>query len=264
MTEAPKGFLSRLKEKVDEKLVEKIADGAVWLVLLASLALLVFARQWMVDEWVCIKKPWCEVRGWSLGVLLAAAVVATTTAIYFGLKWYRTRRELHVLKTRAIVAQAAAGAEAAAVRAKAPVPFWNITVEDRRLQLRWIIRRPPKEWLHWRNVRSTVSPGAVHEVLDGPFHAAPGCNAPLEETYDGVLRTDSPTLSERCPVCGQQVFRPRRSETGFGNAVVYVWAMRAQALEELQRMERNGSPFDADVNLTLESPAYWKSMRPPH
>ncbi len=139
---------------------------------------------------------------------------------------------------------------------KAPQPFQRITVEDQRLKLRWSIRRPPKEWLDWRNIRSTISPGAVHQVLDGPFHAAPDCNAPLEEPWVSRPSGGYPIFKDTCPSCGERVFRTSDGGAPLADTV------RAQALEEVQRMARNKPVLDG-ADITLERPAYWKVMLAP-
>lgn len=257
MTEPSKSLTQRVKDKIGDKLGEKVAEWVIGAVLLAGTALLgglgVLARHWVTNELACIKKPWCEVRGWTLGALIAATLVTTGAAVYFGVKLYRTRRELRGL--RAVPATKVERVRAYMPPPSAP-PFRRIPVEDKQLRLRWLIRKSPDEWLQWRDVAHTVSPVFVRDVLDGPFHAAPDCNAPLEEIPDGSsggYGQSSPTFSEWCPSCGQQVFRVHRSES------VYVWPVRAQALEELQRMERNGSAFDG-TPIVLERPAYWKKM----
>lgn len=39
--------------------------------------------------------------------------------------------------------------------------------------------------------------------------------------------------------------------------------MRALAILELQRMERNGAVLDGTVPVVLGNPSYWKAMLPP-
>jgi hypothetical protein len=276
--ESEKKLLQRIKDKVADTVAEQIGLGLFGLLCLFAVTP---AREWMANEWACIRKPWCEVQGWSLGGLIAFTLVAAVAAIHFGVKWYRTQRAAaqaaqaaQVVQTTLTerVAQAeqtalAAQAERAALatqvaQAKRAVktqvlaqPFFReIKVEDRALGLHWILRRPPNDWRDLRNIAITVTPSYLRQILDGPFHSAPGCNAQLEEHW----HTES--FSEQCPTCNQQIFRARASESGFGSAV-NARHVRAQALEELQRMERNGTVFDG-TTIVLDNPGYWKTMRP--
>ena len=131
-------------------------------------------------------------------------------------------------------------------------------MDDDERELRWFIRRPPREWLHWRGIDHNITPDTVHEVLDGPFHAVPGCNAALKENWSG----HQPTFDEKCPSCGEPIFRRRISYQAGDDTSVWVWKVRTQVLEELQRMERNGTVFDG-ARIVLERPGYWKAMLPP-
>lgn len=249
-TESTKRLLDRVKDKLSEKLGDWLFEGLSWLVgvvLLGGWA--VHARHWLADEWACINQPLCEVRGSSLGVLIAATIVTTGAAIFLGRLWYRTRREL-----RATAAQPG-------TTPKPITPeFRDIEVQDKRLNLRWFIRRPPHEWLNWRNINLTVAPVAVQHVLDGPFHAAPGCNTPLRERrLTGLIGEAIETLyfDEKCSHCGERVFQGTAS----------VGPVRAYALEELQRMQRNGTKLPEaqwSPPIVLENPEYWKLMLPPH
>jgi hypothetical protein len=249
-TESTKRLLDRVKDKLSDKLGEWLFEGLKWLIGPALLGWAVLARHWIAGEWACINKPSCELPGWSLGVLIAVTIVTTGAAIFLGFLWYRTRRELRAM----------------ASHPQAVTPkFRDIEVEDKSLNLRWFIRRPPREWIHWRSINQTVSPTAVHHVLDGPFHAAPGCNAPLrEKPLTGLLNEGtgtSPQFDEKCSHCGQRIFQVN---TVFG---VSVWPVRAYALEELQRMQRNGTKLPEaqwSPPIVLENPEYWKLMRPPH
>lgn len=249
MTESSKGRLRRVAEKLGEKLGDKVADWFVVAVLAVAGAWAWFAWKWIANEWACIRKPWCEVQGWSLGVLIAATVATTLAAAYLGCRLYVARRELHSVRTVLAVKTA---------KPPLPPPFRQITVEDERLKLRWFVRKPPSAWLHWRDVAGTITPAYVHETLDGPFHAVPGCNAPLQVTYSHSM----PVLSQRCPSCGEQIFRGRTPESGWGEEPVNPYNVRAQALEELQRMERNGTALNDDVPIVLERPVYWNVMLP--
>ena len=253
-TESTKRLRDRVKDKLSDKLGDWLLEGLKWLIGPALLGWAVLARHWIAGEWACINKPSCEVPGRSLGVLIAVTIVTAGAAIAFGFLWYRTRREL-----RAMAPQPQATPKPVTPQ------FRDIEVEDKSLNLRWFIRRPPREWSHWRNINQTVSPAAVQQVLDGPFHAAPGCNAPLrEKPLTGLINEGtgtSPQFDEKCSHCGQRVFQ---GTTVFG---VSVWPVRAYALEELQRMQRNGTKLPEaqwSPPIVLENPEYWKLMLPPH
>jgi hypothetical protein len=242
---ASKGLLHRLGEKLTDKAIDRIIDLAVYLGVGA------IALAWLKKEWACIQRPTCPVPGWWHGALIVATFVATVAAIWFGRAWYRARRDLRAFEATA--------------EAKPP-PFRDIEVLDNKLNLRWFIRRRPSLWLHWRNIRRTTSPSAVHEVLDGPFHAAPGCNAPLKEIEQTGLMAEvspqSPYFDDQCSHCGRQIFRTG----GPLELKVAVWQARAQALEELQRMQLNGTKLpEAQWRepVVLENPQYWKLMLPP-
>src|SRR5882724_11770937 len=99
----PKGPLHRIAGKIGDKLTDKLGDRLLeWLLSLGVGSVLVsaavFARRWIANEWACVEKPWCEVGGWSLGVLLAGSVAILVGAIVVGFKLCRTRRELRAVK----------------------------------------------------------------------------------------------------------------------------------------------------------------------
>jgi hypothetical protein len=250
--ESTSNLLVRIKNKVSEKFGGWLLEALLGIIGTALLGWLVLARHWLFAEWACITKPWCEVSGWSLGVLIADATVTTCAAILLGSLWYRMRR-----RVRRKVAEPT-------TRERVTPQFHDIEVEDRRLNLRWYIRRPPHEWLHWRNINRTISPDAVQQVLDGPFHSVRTCNAPLPERLltgliNEVTRT-SPLLGEECSNCGQRVYQ------GTAGSGAKVWAVRAYALEELQRMQRNGTRLPEgqwSPPIVLENPQYWRLMVPP-
>lgn len=246
-TESKKSLLDRIRDKVSDNLIDWLLEGLKWLIGSALLgAWAILARHWLAKEWGCITAPWCAVRGWSLGMLIAFTLMMSVAAIAFGRLWYRTQRELRAL-------------------AKPNTPqFRDIEVEDKKLNLRWRIRRPPHEWRHWRNIASTRGWVGVHQVLDGPFHAAPGCMAPLVEIPATLMSSHgSPTFAENCRQCGQRIFVGLHAEEG---RRVAVWPVRAYALEELQRMEMNGTKIPEArwcPPIVLENPEYWKLMLPP-
>jgi hypothetical protein len=176
---------------------------------------------------------------------MVAAMVGTAAAVILGIRLFRVRRELQAIKEQPQTASSP------------PNPLFHpIEVEDQKLMLRWFIRRPPHEWLLWRNVAKNLSPQEVQQALDGPFHAAPGCNAPLLEFHGhGVGELLPPTLAEQCRHCGERVFQ------GYAG----VSRVRADALEELQPMNLNGTALEGrtlqDPPIVLEKPAYWHVQR---
>jgi hypothetical protein len=247
-TVSTKSLLDRIRDKVGDKLGDWLFDGLKWLAAPLLLGWAVLARHWLADEWACMSKPACAVRGSSLGVLIAVTIVTTGASIVFGYLLYRTRNQLR----------------ATAAKPKTP-QFHPIDVEDKKLNLRWIIRRPPHEWLSWRNIASTQGPLAVNDVLDGPFHAVPGCMAavweiPMRQNLYGEV---SPTFDENCRTCGHRIFVGLHAEQG---RRIAVWPVRAYALEELQRMQRTGTKLPEaqwSPPIVLENPEYWKLMLPP-
>jgi hypothetical protein len=135
-------------------------------------------------------------------------------------------------------------------------PFQPIEVNDERLHLRWFIRQPPELWLHYQDVQHTLSPPAVQQILDGPFHAV--CLERVMEQRSGYGEGhSSPILLETCPGCGAHLFTtPHRNlEATFA----YSWTVRAQAVQELQRMHRKRIPIEGP-RLVLENPLYWGDM----
>lgn len=236
----PKGLPGKIAGKFGDKLTDKaIEKGLDWVVGIGVGGVVIaFVR----TEWACITKPWCTVSGPSLGALIAVTVVTTGATLYLGLEWRKLRRKLRASKEKA--------------------PFQKITVEDERLKLRWFIRRPPREWREWRNMDVTLSPPALEQVLDGPFHAKPGCNAHLKVLPDlSPSGNYPPTFDEYCPQCGDRVFMAAGL---FDNRRVAVPPVRVKALEELQRMELNGIKLEdrnlLDPPIILENPGYWKLM----
>lgn len=247
---APKRLLRWLGDRLGDKLLDRVIESAV------TVGFLAVALTWLKKQWACIQQPQCGVPGWLYGTLIAVSLAATAIAICFARGWYRARHKLRTLDE----------AQPRTISAPAAPRFHAIEVEDKRLHLRWFIRRPPSEWLNWRDIARSVNWRAVQQVLDGPFHAFPECNAPLTEIpQSGALAElieQSPYFDDRCGHCGERIFRTG----GPLQLKVAVWQVRAQALEELQRMERNGtklSEHEARQGIVLQNPGYWKSMLPP-
>jgi hypothetical protein len=138
-------------------------------------------------------------------------------------------------------------------------PFQPIQVDDERLNLRWYIRQPPHDWLNYQDVRHRLSPSAVQEIIDGPYHAV--CLERVQEenaSFGGSGHT-SPVLLETCPSCGARLFTtPHRH---LEPTVAFSWKVRAQAVQELQRMHRGGTRIEGP-RLVLEKPLYWGDMEP--
>lgn len=249
-----KGLLERIGDKLTDRLID-------WIVGLLPVGIGAAVLAWLAHQWACIKQPLCSVPGWLHGLLIGTAGMSLTAAFLLARWGLRNRRELR--ETKATLEAKASPAKVLSTSAAAS--FHPIVVEDHQLKLRWYIRRPPKEWLEWRNIKPGASASSVHAVVDGPFHAVPGCNAALTEipTRASLAGPLSPTFDEKCRVCGQRIFRGVH-EAGYG---VAVWPVRVQALEELQRMHRNGIKLEGrtaqDGPIVLEKPDYWALMLPP-
>jgi hypothetical protein len=137
--------------------------------------------------------------------------------------------------------------------------FQSIRVDDERLKLFWIIRQSPETWLNYQDVQHRLTASAVHEILDGPFHTI--CQERLDEERTGFGASySSPVLIETCPNCDLQLFTVPRP--GLDPSRAFSWTVRAQAVQELQRMHRNGTRIKGP-RLTLERPLYWNDMLPP-
>ena len=129
--------------------------------------------------------------------------------------------------------------------------FTPIVVHDPKLAIDWYIVTDPENWV--RNHREITGSGYPHHetLLAGPYHSKPGCAAELKAFT--VMRGSSPQLLCNGPSCGDMVFRVPYEETE-----VELWQVRAQALEELQRLARVGKAIAGEV--TLENPLYWNEV----
>lgn len=255
--EAPKSSLQRMAGKAADKLGDKVGDW-IWQGL-TTLGVGSVLATWLAKEWVCIRQPLCQVSGRLHGVLMVVSVAATAVAVMLGVRLLRAQRELRTVKAEAVIKPTERSG-----RLPSPPPFQKVVVEDTRLKLRWFIRRPLHEWIEWRNVLSSVTPLTVEQVLDGPFHAVDGCNAPLKLNPDfSPSGNHPPTFDEHCPTCGQHVFEAAPQKGHAYKTFAGAWQVRASAIEELQRMERNGAKLDGTAPISLENPEYWKLMLPP-
>jgi hypothetical protein len=232
---------------------EKIAGHVLGYIVTALFSLFGVAVliSWLsgIEEFLFSQRT---IGGWVLAVLDVAVILfgAATIAL---LRYLRRLKRAHTAELAIVTAAAVPKAQPA---------FRPIDVNDERLSLRWIIRQRPENWLHLQGILRRVSPGAVRDILDGPFHANAKCLERLEEREAGYGGGNerSPLLWELCPGCGEHLFNvPRRNlETVF----VQSWTVRAQAVEELQRMHRSGIAIEGS-RLTLQNPKYWQDMRPP-
>jgi hypothetical protein len=237
--EAPKGPLYKLWDKLTDKVSKNVVNW-LWPIILVTVGA-VWA--WLGKVWTCVKQPICQVPGWWHGTLIVSAVIATAAALWFGLAWYRVRRKLREAQEQA--------------NAK-PKPFQHVEILDNRLNLRWVLRRPPSAWIDWQNI-GQQGPLAVRDVLSGPRHAKEGCNTPLKEGFVGsglIELSGGPYFDGKCRHCNEQIFE----------GAAKVDSVCAQALEEVQRMYWNGTKiYESQWNraIVLENPEYWTVMRPP-
>ena len=215
-------------------LCRSVAEHAVgWIVgaLLTSSAILVLIRgggAWINHEWSCVHQPWCTVSGWSLELLLVGFVVVSTAlmVLLWVLRW---------------------------VLAYLPDVLWfrGIDVIDGRCNLRWIIVKPPRHWLHSRSNTQYD----VMKIIDGPLHAVDGCNGRLALQYPGA------NLDPVCPTCGQLLF-VYRSPHGPGCPLPAAEAVRMAVFQELERMDYDGIRIRGR-RVVLRRPGYWGYLIPP-
>jgi hypothetical protein len=252
--EAPKALPNKIAGKFGDKLTDRAVEKTLDWVVRLGLGGAVFA--FIRSEWACITQPWCTVSGSSLGVLISVTVLTTSAGLFFANAWFRMRRELHAVKAEPKTSS----------RLQTP-RFQPIAVEDRKLMLRWYIRQPPHEWRHWRDIENTVYPQTVQDVVDGPFHAKPKCNAPVKVHPDTSPSGNHPPFfdaRDHCSHCGDLIFTTPTFSEG---PRVAAPAVRIAALLELQRMEREGTQLEnrapKDPPIVLEKPGYWNLMLPP-
>jgi hypothetical protein len=188
-----------------------------------------------------------KISGWSLGALDMAVLVSGVAALAL---WVYNRRLKRAMTT--------VSKQPDSLPTVSRAPFQPIEVDDERLHLRWYIRQRPESWLHYQDVQHTLSPPAVKDILDGPYHAV--CLervTELKASYSSGYT--SPILMEVCPNCGAHLFiAPHRN---LERTFAFSWNVRAQAIQELQRMHRKGITIEGP-RVALERPLYWADMEP--
>ena len=201
----------------------------------ALLTWLTGAGRWLIGAW-----------SWIVGRPLVIVSVVLGLAVAVLAEWLR-----RTSKALELARRDAQQAPAVALAAPKPPPFDPITVDDEQLHLRWIIRQPPQQWLSLTEQRNVHRTG---DILDGPFHAAPNCNERLHSNWD----SHELTLDALCPGCNVRIFDKRE----YSDPLPILWDVRWKALQELQRMSRNGAAIEGP-KLTLQRPLYWNTMSPP-
>ncbi len=238
----------------------KNAEGvinALWtLGALTVVGWITIARAWIAREWACIQQAWCEVRGWSLGLLLVSTLALAVGICLVASYALKLRARLRTERAASAGAPSSGRTAQPALAAERPPPFQPIPVADENLHLDWHLCKPPDHWLSLDPGR--LAPSYVQEILDGPFHAT--CHERLEESFGDRTHGVSPTLGERCPGCGAQLFNVRAEP--LESQLAGVWTVRSQALGELQRMHRGGTEIKGP-RLVLANPQYWRKLRPP-
>lgn len=239
--------------RLGRNVIDKTGDHLLeWIIRAGGVFLLgwlLLARKWIGRRWECIRSPSCEVPGWSIGALVALLVIAVAALAWLAILLQRSRRALRTIS-----------GELAPVPAPAPVPrpFTQIPVVDPRLRLRWNLLRPVDRWADIQNVL-TEPPVVIQDKIDGPFHNVDGCMERLTEVRTGYGHRT--TFHDHCPRCGVLLFRLRSDRDGirvFPDANL----VRAQALAELQRLNRNHVPIADGQQVELQTPQYWTTMIP--
>jgi hypothetical protein len=201
------------------------------------------------------------------GGLILAAILALIVAIYGQLSG-STARLLDWLSDRVIISRWLLPAEFAGgillaltavllgrwqLRTKTKPTFAPMLVCDPKYPIEWHIDAPLRTWLSDSRV-SRYTPGDQKRILSGPYHA--DCKAELDADYDNQTSDFGPDLLPECPVCEVQLFALSDQE----DLDPDLFAMRLEAIKELQRMARNNVPIK--TGMALERPLYWKRIKP--
>jgi hypothetical protein len=244
-SEKSRPWWHRLITWLATKVAENLIAAAISLVSVVGVAAWLSGLLASIGKFLISERT---VSGWVLGALDTAALGfgVATVALFFHNR--RLRRALAVAMRWPTVA----------AKGERPAPFQPIQVDDERLNLRWYIRQRPELWLRYQDIQHSMSPQAIQDIVDGPYHAA--CLERLHEERAGYgANYSSPLLMTACPGCGMVLFSvPHRN---LESVFVRSWTVRAQALQELQRMHRSGTAIEGP-RLVLERPLYWKDMKP--
>jgi hypothetical protein len=173
-------------------------------------------------------------RLWALTLIAMCCVVAGLAFVYIW-SWRRIN-----------VVQVATGA--ASVSTPARPKFQRITAVDKRYDLEWHILQPLSKWI---DDPATLTSSRAYQitVLAGPYHIGDDCRAELATGVHGGMSV----FERECPACQKLIF-------GY-KSPINAWEATTQALRELQRLHRNGTPMTNGVE--LKQPLYWKFMLPP-
>jgi hypothetical protein len=217
-----------------------------------GLGVLGFLRHWLVEQTRCLVALSCQITGphATLLVLCLLSLVAVAAV----LTWRLTRTQAALRETKEDLDSKSQLLDSIRSPPPRPAPFKPIPVEDRKLHLRWYIRHPPKEWLHWQS-QIEVTPQLVKDVLDGPYHSSIDCGERLRE--DSII--SEPHLSCECPGCGSRLWQTASANVDL--MAQNTWDFRWQTVEELKRMHMNGNPLEGPT-IYLERPKYWKGLLP--
>ena len=219
------GRLKVILDKVVGKLTERAFDAVVdvpivttaWLALTGAL-------------WAFLTRP-ITLRGWQLAALVSALVVLS---VVVGVFWWRSRIQEKLARAK-------------------PKPFKPIRVDDPRLNLFWMIKAPPREWVE-NPVLDTAAESYLVTVLDGPFHGDLRCGERLSVQHRAYSLPDR--LYEICQGCGTELF------TDHPGADQEAYRVRSLALRELCRLHRVGVPI-VGPSVVLQQPLYWNILLPP-
>jgi hypothetical protein len=219
------GRLKVIVDKVVEKLTERAFDAvvAVPIVTTAWLALTGALRAFLT-------RP-ITLQGWQLAALASALVVLS---VVVGVFWWRSRVQDKLARAK-------------------PKPFTPIRVDDPRLNLFWMIKKPPREWVE-NPALDNAAESYLVRVLDGPFHGDPRCGERLSVQHRAYSLPDR--LYERCQGCGTQLFTDHPADDQ------EAYRVRLLALRELCRLHRVGVPIEGP-SVVLQQPLYWNILLPP-